>query len=126
MNNDEFRKQAHLFADRISDYLSEIEKYRVKSGVKPGDILNRLPAIPPDHAQEFSEIVSDFEEIILPGITHWQNPSFFAYFPANSSYPSVLAEILTAAMGVQGMIWETSPAATELEERMMDWLKIML
>jgi aromatic-L-amino-acid decarboxylase len=126
MNNDEFRKQAHLFADRISDYLSEIEKYRVKSGVKPGDILNRLPAIPPDHAQEFSEIVSDFEEIILPGITHWQNPSFFAYFPANSSYPSVLAEMLTAAMGVQGMIWETSPAATELEERMMDWLKIML
>ena len=74
MNNDEFRKQAHLFADRISDYMSEIEKYRVKSGVKPGDILNRLPAIPPDHAQEFSEIVSDFEEIILPGITHWQNP----------------------------------------------------
>jgi aromatic-L-amino-acid/L-tryptophan decarboxylase len=84
-----------------------------------------LPAVPPLQGEEMQSIFIDFQKIILPGMTHWQSPNFFAYFPANGSYPSILAEMLTAAMGAQCMIWETSPAAAELEERVMDWLKMM-
>jgi aromatic-L-amino-acid/L-tryptophan decarboxylase len=125
IDSNEFRKQAHNFADWMADYLEIIENLKVNSKRKPGEILAMLPEKPPDKPEEISSIFEDFEEIILPGITHWQSPSFFGYFPANSSYPSLLAEMLTATLGVQGMIWETSPAAAELEERMMDWLKQM-
>jgi len=121
----EFRAEAHKMADYIADYYEQIENYPVKSQVKPGEILNQLPLLPPGSAESISAIMADFEKIIMPGITHWQNPNFFAFFPANSSYPSVLAEMLTAALGQQGMIWETSPAAAELEERVMEWLKEM-
>lgn len=122
----EFRTHVHDFADWMADYLEVVEKLRVKSRRKPGEILAMLPEKPPDDPEEISAIFEDFGDFILSGITHWQNPSFFGYFPANSSYPSVLAEMLTATLGVQGMIWETSPSATELEERMMDWLKQMI
>lgn len=125
MNTSEFRVEAHRMADRIADYFEEIAKYPVKSSVKPGEILSQLPEAPPQTSESMAEIMADFEKIIMPGITHWQHPSFFAYFPANSSYPSVLAEMLTAALGQQGMIWETSPAAAELEERVMNWMKSM-
>jgi len=125
IDSNEFRKQAHIFADWMADYLEGIDKFRVKSGVKPDEIFNQLPLNPPDKPENIKDIFNDFQKIIIPGITHWQSPSFFAYFPANSSYPSLLAEMLTATLGVQGMIWETSPAAAELEERMMDWLKKM-
>ncbi len=91
----------------------------------PGEVKNALPGIPPTGSESFDLFLKDFDEIIMPGITHWQSPSFFAYFPANSSPPSVLAEMLTAALGAQCMIWETSPAAAELEERMMEWLREM-
>ena len=101
------------------------EQYPVKSQLKPDEILSQLPASPPQESESMAQVMADFEKIILPGITHWQNPNFFAFFPANSSYPSVLAEMLTAALGQQGMIWETSPAAAELEERVMEWLKQM-
>ncbi|NTW25584.1 MAG: aminotransferase class V-fold PLP-dependent enzyme [Lentimicrobium sp.] len=121
----EFRAEAHKMADFIADYFEQIENYPVKSQVKPGEILNQLPLLPPGSSESMSAIMADFEKIIMPGITHWQNPNFFAFFPANSSYPSVLAEMLTAALGQQGMIWETSPAAAELEERVMEWLKEM-
>jgi len=122
---EEFRSEAHKMADRIADYFQQIEQYPVKSLVKPGEIAGRLPDFPPDHPEQMDDIMEDFEEIIMPGITHWQHPGFFAFFPANSSYPSVLAEMLTAALGQQGMIWETSPAAAELEQRVMEWLKNM-
>lgn len=125
IDSNEFRKQAHIFADWMADYLEDIDKFRVKSNVTPGEIIKKLPADPPRKSEEIKAIFNDFQNIIMPGITHWQSPSFFAYFPANSSYPSLLAEMLTATLGVQGMIWETSPAAAELEERMMDWLKKM-
>ncbi|MFH1120496.1 MAG: pyridoxal-dependent decarboxylase [Bacteroidota bacterium] len=125
MNALEFRAEAHKMADRIADYFEEISKYPVKSQVKPGEILSQLPGSPPYNPETMAEIMSDFERLIMPGITHWQSPAFHAFFPANSSYPSVLAEMLTAALGQQGMIWETSPAATELEERVMEWLKQM-
>jgi len=125
MNPEEFRKYAHEFVDWMVDYLENIENLPVKSQVQPGDIYNRLPYSPPAESESIEQIFDDFRKIILPGMTHWQSPNFFAYFPANSSYPSLLAEMLTATMGAQCMKWETSPAAAELEEMMMNWLKKM-
>ena len=118
-----FRRNAHRLADWMADFYENIEKYPVKSPVKPREILEKLPAAPPENGESFDAIFRDFENIVVPGMTHWQHPSFFAFFPANGSYPSVLAEMLTAALGAQCMMWETSPAAAELEERMMDWLR---
>ena len=94
--------------------------------VEPGQIKGQLPKAPPEECEEMRTILDDFKRIILPGITHWQHPSFFAYFPANTSEPSILAEFLTAALGAQCMLWETSPAATELEEVVMEWLRQIL
>jgi len=126
MQTNEFRAYAHQFVDWMADYIENIEQYPVKSQVKPGQIFNQLPDNPPETGESMADIMDDFRQVILPGITHWQSPSFFAYFPANSSYPSVLAEMLTATLGTQCMIWETSPAAAELEEKMMNWLIKML
>jgi len=125
METGEFRSWAHRFADWMADYYETIEERPVKSQVNPGDILARLPEKPPLEREEMDRILSDVDQIIMPGMTHWQSPNFFAYFPANASYPSILAEMITAAIGAQCMIWETSPAAAELEERVMEWLKVM-
>ena len=126
ISHSEFRKYAHETVDWIADYLENIEKYPVKSRVQPKDIYNQLDDSAPEQGESMDKIIQDFQNIILPGITHWQSPNFFAYFPANSSYPSILAEMLTASLGAQCMIWETSPAAAELEEKVMNWLKKML
>ncbi len=126
MDKETFKKHGYQFIDWVADYLNGVEEYPVKSRVKPGDIKNRLPAGPPEEGESMEEIFKDFQELILPGITHWQHPSWFAYFPANNSPPSVLAELLTAGLGVQCMIWETSPAAAELEEVVLGWLSQML
>lgn len=126
MNNQEFRKYAHELADWMADYFQEIERCPVKSQVTPGEIIKQLPLSPPQKGEPMEKIIADFKKIILPGMTHWQHPCFFAYFNANNSYPSLLAEMLTAAMGAQCMIWQTSPAAAELEERMMQWLAEMI
>lgn len=126
MDQQEFRKQAHLFVDWMADYLENIGNFPVKSSVSPGTIYHQIPELPPEKPEAMQQIFSDFQKIILPGITHWQSPDFFAYFPANSSYPSVLAEMLTATLGAQCMIWETSPAAAELEEKVLNWLKGMI
>ncbi len=126
LDNRTFRREAHALVDWIADYLESVETYPVKSQAAPYDIFRQLPDAPPAHGENFRTIMDDFMRIILPGMTHWQHPKFFAYFPANSSYPSVLGEMLTAALGAQCMIWETSPAAAELEEKMMNWLKEML
>jgi len=125
METAEFREWAHRLADWMADYYENIESFPVKSQVLPGEIMARLPMLPPVKSENMESIFSDFREIILPGITHWQSPDFYAYFPANGSFPSILGEMLTAALGAQCMIWETSPAAAELEERVMDWLKQM-
>ena len=122
----EFREQGHKMIDYLADYFEKIEQYPVKSQVKPGDIFNQLPDKAPVNAESMVDIMRDFDDIILPGITHWQHPRFHAYFPANNSYPSVLAEILTSGLGVQAMIWETSPAAAELEELTLNWFKEMM
>jgi aromatic-L-amino-acid decarboxylase len=122
---EEFRSNAHQFIDWISDYFSNVEKYPVRSQVNYGQIKKSLPGEAPIEPEGIETIFKDFERIIMPGITHWQSPDYFAYFPANSSLPSVLAEFLTAALGVQGMKWITSPAATELEEVVTEWLRKM-
>lgn len=126
MNPEEFRKHAHELVEWMAGYMENVEGYPVKSQVSPGEIYSKLPVSPPVKAESFGRLMKDFEEIIMPGITHWQSPNFFAYFPANNSPSSVLAEMLISTLGVQGMLWETSPAATELEEKMMVWLRDMI
>lgn len=126
MRSEEFRKYAHQAVDWVADYLEGIEDLPVKSTAKPGEIIEQIPALPPEHAEPFDDLIGDLDQKILPGITHWQHPHFHAYFPGNSSYPSVIAEIITAGLGAQCMVWETSPAAAELEEQMMNWLKHLL
>lgn len=126
MNNQEFRKNAHQLVDWMADYFENIEQYPVKSQVAPREVYDSLPDQLPTKAESFADIFKDFEEKIIPGMTHWQHPSFFAYFPANGSFPSLLAEMLMSTMGAQCMIWETSPAAAELEEKMMHWLKQLM
>jgi aromatic-L-amino-acid/L-tryptophan decarboxylase len=126
MSPDDFRKQAHELVEWMASYMENIESYPVKSSVSPGTIFNSLPAQPPSEAEPFSSLMRDFNDLIMPGITHWQHPGFFAYFPANTSPPSVLAEMLTATLGSQCMIWETSPASAELEEKMMQWLRDLI
>ncbi len=125
MESDEFRRYGHEIVEWIARYFEAVEQLPVKSRVTPGTVKNALPEIPPAGSESFDHFLNDFDRIVMPGMTHWQSPNFFAYFPANSSPPSVLAEMLTAALGAQCMIWETSPAAAELEERMMEWLRGM-
>lgn len=122
----DFRKHAHEFVNWMADYLENVEDLPVKSQVKPGEIFSQIPDAPPAESEDMSAIFDDFRNIILPGMTHWQSPNYFAYFTANSSYPSVLAEMLTATMAAQCMVWETSPAAAELEEKVMRWLREMI
>src|SRR5665811_150307 len=126
MTPDEFRKHAHDLVEWMADYMENVESRPVKSSVKPGEIFDKIPDKPPLQPESFESLMKDFNEIIMPGITHWQNPNFFAYFPANTSPASILAEMLTATLGAQCMIWETSPAAAELEEKMMNWLRDMI
>jgi len=126
MDIKEFRTYAHKLADWMADYLENIGSLPVKSLVSPGQIYSQIPDSPPLNGEPMDVIMKDLDEIILPGISHWQSPNFFAYFPANSSYPSVLAEMIISAIGAQGMVWETSPSATELEEKVMNWLKEMI
>jgi aromatic-L-amino-acid decarboxylase len=126
MDLDEFRRHGHALVDWMTDYLANVGRHPVRAQVRPGEIAAQLPAAPPARGEPLERIFADFQNILLPGITHWQHPSFFAYFPANSSPPSVLAEMLTATLGAQCMLWQTSPAATELETRTLDWLRQMI
>ena len=122
MNSEGFRQQAHKMVDWMADYMNTVENYPVKSQVQPKEIYNQLETTMSVKGESMDVIFEDFKKIIIPGITHWQSPNFYAYFQANASPPSILAEMLTATLGVQGMKWETSPASTELEERVIQWL----
>ena len=126
MEIEEFRRHAHTLVDWMADYLAGVEHHPVRAKARPGEIAAQLPERPPAEGEPMARIFEDFERIVLPGMTHWQHPSFFAYFPANSSPPSVLAEMLTATLAAQCMLWQTSPAATEMETRVLDWLRHMI
>ncbi|MGH8926041.1 MAG: pyridoxal phosphate-dependent decarboxylase family protein [Acidimicrobiia bacterium] len=126
MNPDEFRRNAHEVVDWIADYFEGLPKQPVVPDVKPGEIRRMLPETAPQQGESFASLIADLERVVLPGATGWQHPGWFAYFPANSSPPSVLAEMVTAALAQQGMMWTTSPVATELEMVMLDWLVDLL
>lgn len=126
MTPDEFRRHGHVVIDWIADYLARVEERPVLAPVKPGDIRAGLPARPPESGEPFEAVLADLERLIMPGITHWQSPNFFAYFPANNSGPSILGELVSAGLGVQGMLWATSPACTELETHVLDWMVDLL
>ncbi|MEM8620595.1 MAG: pyridoxal-dependent decarboxylase [Actinomycetota bacterium] len=126
MTPDEFRSRGHELIDWIADYLSTIADRPVTSSAAPGDIRAALPEHPPTELESFDAVLRDLDSVILPGLTHWQHPRFFAYFPANTSYSSILGELMSAGLGVNGMSWTTSPAATELETLMLDWMQELL
>ncbi|HAX06275.1 MAG TPA: aspartate aminotransferase family protein, partial [Acidimicrobiaceae bacterium] len=122
MSTQEFRDHGHALIDWIADYWERVEELPVTSQIAPGTIRDQLPAKAPEFGEPFQNLIEDLDSIVMPGITHWQHPSWFAFFPANASPPSVLAELVSAGLGVQGMLWSTSPAATEIESHVLDWL----
>ena len=122
----DFRRHGHDVVDWIADYLERVETFPVLSPARPGEIRASLPANPPMRGEAFEAILADIDKLILPGITHWQSPNFFAYFPGNGSGPAILGDLLSAGLGVQGMLWATSPACTELETHVLDWMATML
>lgn len=126
MSPADFRRHGHALVDWLANYLENIEQYPVLSQVQPGQVRAQLPPAPPEHGEPFEAMLRDVENIILPGLTHWQSPNFYAYFPTGASAPSVLGELLASGLGVQGMLWATSPACTELETHVLDWLVDML
>lgn len=126
MDAEEFRRLGHLLVDWVAEYRRGLADRPVMSPVRPGDIKARFPAEPPRRGTGLAGIVDALERDVLPGITHWNHPSFFAYFPSNTSYASVLADIVASGLGVQGMSWQTSPAATEVEEVVLSWLRRMV
>jgi len=126
MSPDEFRRNGYAVVDWIADYYTRIESYPVLSRAEPGKIRASLPEHPPLQGEAFGEILGDVERVIMPGITHWQSPNFYAFFPCNASGPAILGDLLSSGLGVQGMLWATSPACTELETRVLDWLVEML
>jgi aromatic-L-amino-acid decarboxylase len=126
MTPEQFRQHGHEVVDWIADYWTRIGSFPVRSQVSPGDVRAALPASPPEQGEPVSAVLADLERVVLPGVTHWQHPGFFGYFPANTSGPSVLGDLVSAGLGVQGMSWVTSPAATELEQHVLDWFAGLL
>lgn len=126
MTPEEFRQHGRALVDWIADYLEHVEQYPVGSQVTPGQVRASMSEHPPTSAEPFAEVLADLDRIVMPGITHWQHPRFFAYFPGNSSYPAILGELAAAGLGVQGMSWVTSPACTEVETLMLDWMQELL
>ena len=122
MSSQQFREYGYTMVDWIASYYESVEQFPVLSKLEPGAIRRLLPEVAPQKAEPFAQVLRDVEQVILPGITHWQSPNFFAYFPANTSGPAILGDLLSSALGVQGMLWATSPACTELETHVLDWL----
>lgn len=126
MTPEEFRRHGYAVIDWLAEYRATVEEYPVFSQVQPGDIAALLPEAAPEDGEPFEALIADLDRVVVPGITHWQSPNWFAYFPANTSPPSVLAELVSAGLGAQGMLWSTSPAVTEIENRVLDWMVDLL
>jgi aromatic-L-amino-acid decarboxylase len=126
MTPDEFERIGREVVRWVADYHRHVEQFPVLSTVKPGEVRSQLPKHPPMHGESFEAVIKDLDRIILPGLTHWQSPNFFAYFPANTSGPAILGDLVSSGLGVQGMLWATSPACTELETHVLDWMAEML
>jgi aromatic-L-amino-acid decarboxylase len=126
MTTEQFRQHGREVVDWIADYYDKIEQFPVLSQSKPGEVRGALPMEAPQEGESITAMLQDIDKVVLPGITHWQSPNFFAFFPANVSAPSILGDLLSSALGVQGMLWATSPACTELESHILDWLVPML
>ena len=121
MTPEEFRRQGHAAIDWIADYWDSLDGLPVRSPARPGDVRRALPVAAPEDGESFDAVLADLDEIVVPGLTHWQHPRFFAYFPANSSPAAILGDLLSSGIGAQGMIWATSPAVTEVEQVVLDW-----
>src|SRR5919201_3443459 len=126
MTPDEFRAIGHQVIDWIADYRRNVAELPVMARAAPGDVKRALPAEPPEHPEPFDAILADLDRVIVPGLSHWQHPSFFAYFPSNGSLASVLGDFLSTGLGVLGLSWQSSPALTELEEVVTDWARRMV
>ena len=126
MTPEQFRQHGHEVVDWIADYWARIGSFPVRSQVSPGEVRAGLPPTAPEQGEPFSAVLADLDRVVMPGITHWQHPGFFGYFPANTSGPSVLGDLVSSGLGVQGMSWVTSPAATELEQHVLDWFADLL
>ena len=122
----EFRRHAHALVDWMADYLAGVEQYPVLSAVQPGDVAAQVPPGPPARGEDFAQVLEDAERVVMPGITHWNHPGFHAYFAITGSAPGILGEMMAAALNVNGMLWRSSPAVTEIEERALDWLRQMM
>lgn len=123
MTPEEFRKFGHQAVDWIADYIAHPDRYPVQPRVQPGDLTDALPASAPEHGEPTEQLLADFERLIVPAVTHWNHPGFMAYFAISASAPGILAEMLSAALNVNGMLWKTSPAVTELEQVTLKWLR---
>src|SRR3954451_15765612 len=126
MTPDEFRRNGHEVVERVASYMERVGELPITPAVRPGEIRRRLPDAAPEEPEPFAALLRDLDDVVLPGITHWQAPGWFAYFPANASPPSILAELVSAGLGAQGMVWATSPALTEIEAHVLDWLVDLL
>jgi len=126
MDPDEFRRHGYALIDWLAHYMETVGERQVMPDVEPGDIAASIPVTAPEKPERFEEVIGDLDRIVMPGITHWQSPGWFAYYPATTSGPSILGELVSAGLGVQGMLWSTSPAATEIENRVTDWLVDLL
>ncbi len=126
MSPEEFRRYGHALVDLIADYRATVAQRPVMARTQPGEIKAQLPAAPPERPEPFDAILQDIERVLMPGLTHWQHPQFFGYFPSNQSLASVLGDYLSTGLGVLGLAWQASPALTELEEVATDWLRQMV
>ena len=126
MTPDELRRWGHEVVDWVADYLAAIEEYPVVPDVAPGDVRSWLPPDPPERPEPFADVLADLDRVVVPATTHWQHPGFHAYFPANTSGPGILADIVSSGLGTQGMLWQTGPACTEVETHVLDWVVDLL
>ncbi len=126
MDPEAFREHGHALIDWIADYMARVAELPILPDIEPGEIAAKLPGAPPDKPEDFAAIMRDLDAVVVPGLTHWQSPGWFAYFPANASGPAILGELASAAFGQQGMLWATSPAATEIEIRVVEWMVDLL